>query len=80
MLLRIRSAHLEILGFPMVGANKHRGILRGLKLWGESKTYQVVLVIQEENSGVTMQFLEILKLQFGKRKRHTLLCILLLLE
>ena len=33
--------------------------------------------IQKRKLGVTMHFLEIIKLQFGK-KRHTLLCILLL--
>ena len=45
---------------------------RGLKLCRD-------LGIQKENSGVTMHFSEIIKLQFGK-KRHTLLCILLVLR
>ena len=31
----------------------------------------------ERKLGVTMHFSEIIKLQFGKKKRHRLLCILL---
>ena len=40
LLLRIhvRSAHLEILGFPMGGAHYTGILLRGLKLCGESRT------------------------------------------
>ena len=62
LLLRISSAHLEILGFLISAVLVSTGIfLRDLKLCRESTTYQVLLVSK--------------KLQFGK-ERHTLLCIL----
>ena len=48
--------------------------LRGLKLYGERRTYQMLLASQKK-SGVAMHFSEIIKLQFRK-KSHTLLYIL----
>ena len=50
---------------------------RGLKLYRESRTYQMLLVPQKKKKkklGVTMHFSEIIKLQFRK-KSHTLLYI-----
>ena len=53
----------------------HAGIfLRGLKLFGESRTWQVLL-LSKRKLGVPMHFSEIIELKFGK-ERHTLLCIL----
>ena len=65
-------------GFLWVGAvPANTGIfLRGLKLYGESRTYQMLLV-SKKKLGVTMHFSEITKLQFRK-KSHTLLYILAL--
>ena len=44
LLLRIRSAHLEILGFSMGGAYQYRYIVTQLKRYGERRTKQVILV------------------------------------
>ena len=38
LLLRMRSGHLEILGFPMVMLTSAGIFLRSLKLFGESRT------------------------------------------
>ena len=38
LLLRIHSAHLKILGFPISCAYQYRDILRGSKLFRESRT------------------------------------------
>ena len=53
-----------------------RIFLRGLKLGGESRTYQVILVSKKEIGG-NHAFSGTIKLQFGS-KRHILLYILLL--
>ena len=54
--------------------------LHGLKLYGESRTYQMILVSQKKKKlGVTMHFSEIIKLQFRK-KSHTLLIFSRFLE
>ena len=50
--------------------------LRGLKLGGESRTYQTLLVSRKKIGG-TIHFSQIIKLQFRK-KSHTLLYILAL--
>ena len=50
--------------------------LRGLKLCGESRTWQVLLV-SKKKIGSNHAFFRDKKASFG-RKRHTLLCILLL--
>ena len=47
--------------------------LRGLKLYGESRTYQMLLVSKKQ-LGVTMHFSEIIKLQF-REKTHILLIL-----
>ena len=71
--------HLEINGFPISAVLTNMGIfLSGLKLYGESRTWQVLWVSQKKkNLGVTMHFSEIIKLQFRKYC-HTLLYILAL--
>ena len=61
-------------GFLWVVPTNTGIFLRGLKLYGESRTYQMLLVSQKK-IGVTMHFSEMIKLQFRK-KSHTLLYIL----
>ena len=63
LLLRIRSAHLEILRFPMGSGYAEKADLSKCPRNPKRKL------------GVTTHFSEIIKLQFGK-ERHTLLCIL----
>ena len=86
--LRIPNAYLEILGFPMGGAYQYRDILRGLKQYmcvGKAEVGKCFWY-PKRKLGVAMlvHFSEIikyyLKLMFNleKKKRHTLLCILLL--
>ena len=64
--------------FLWVVPTNTRIFLRSLKLCGESRTWQVLLV-SKKKIGVTMHFSEITLPQIG-RKRHTMLCILPLLE
>ena len=63
LLLRIPSAHQEILGFPMVPTDA--GILlHGLKLCWQKRTYKVLLVFIKIMGwgGETMHFSEIINL------------------
>ena len=53
--------------------------LRGLKLYPEKVDLSKYSWYPKRKLGVTMHFLEIIKLQFEK-ERHTLLCILKLLQ
>ena len=69
--------HLEILGFLMGGAYDYRDIFAHFKIMRRKQNLASDFGIQKENLGEIMHFSEIIKLQFGK-KRHTLLCILLL--
>ena len=69
--------HLEILGFPMGGTYYYRDIFAHFKTMRRKQNLASDFGIQKENWGEIMHFSEIIKLQFGK-KRHTLLCILLL--
>ena len=64
-------------GFLWVVPTNTGIFLCSLKLCGESRTYQGLLVSRKKIGGITIHFAEIMKLQFGKN-RHTLLCILLL--
>ena len=75
LLLRICSAHLEILGFPMAGAYLYRDIFARFKTMGRQQNLASDLGIQKKKLGVTTHFTDIFELQFGK-EHHTLLCIL----
>ena len=61
-------------GFLWVVPTNTGIFLRGVKLYGERRTYQMLLVSQKK-LGVAMRFSEIITLQFRK-KSHTLLYIL----
>ena len=62
LLLRISSAHLEILGFPMGGAYQYRNIF--CAELSKSSWYP------KRKLGVTMHFSEKIKLQFRKNPIH----------
>ena len=62
-------------GFLWVVPNNTGIFLCGLKIYGESRTCQMLLVSQKKKLGVTMHLSQIIKLQFRK-KSHTLLYIL----
>ena len=51
LLLRIRSVHLEILGFPMGGAYLYRGIFAWFKIMWRKQNLASALGIQKENWG-----------------------------
>ena len=68
--------HLVILGFPMGGGNLDRDIFARFKIIREKSELSKCFWYPKRKLGVTMQFLEIIKLQFGK-KTHTFLCYLL---
>ena len=67
--MRIRSANLEILGFPMVGANYYSDIFARFKTIQRKQDLASDFRIQTENWGLPCIFLEIIKLQFGVTKR-----------
>ena len=72
----VRSAHLEIPGFPVWVVPSNTGIfLSGLKLCGESRTQQVLLVSKKKIGGNHAVFRDN-KASIWKKSR-TLLCILL---
>ena len=54
--------------------------LLALKLYGESKTWQVILVSKKKIGGNHALFRDNKASIWKKKKRHTLLCILLLIE
>ena len=72
--MRIRSAHLEILGFPISDAYQYRVIFARFKTIPEKVDLSKYSWYPKRTLGVPMHF-EIIKLQFEK-ERHTLLCIL----
>ena len=51
LLLRIRSAHLEILWFPMGGAYQYRNIFAQFKTIRRKQNLASALGIQKENCG-----------------------------
>ena len=67
LLLRIRSAHLEMLRFPVGGAYKNRDILVRFKTMRRKKNLASALGIQKRKLGITMHFSEIIKLHFCKK-------------
>ena len=79
LLLRICSAHREILGFPMGGAYEYRNIFARFKTICKKQNLPNAFGISKENWRVTMHFSEIIKLQFRK-KSHTLLIFRRFLE
>ena len=61
-------AHLEILGFPIGSATNTGIFLRGLKIIQRKQSLASALGIQKKKHlPVTMHFLEMIKLQFGKK-------------